>query len=68
MVVWRSIVSIQWVNVRTDWRRTEDARNPRWGHSPITCFERRRNSPTWGLTPRMPVCNVTACSVHTAGQ
>jgi hypothetical protein len=24
--------------------------------------ERRRTSPTWGLTPRMPVCSVAACS------
>ena len=30
------------------------------GELPELVFERRRNAPTWGLTPRMPVCNVTA--------
>ena len=30
------------------------------GDIPDSVFERRRNAPTWGLTPRMPECNVTA--------
>jgi len=30
------------------------------GELPDFVFERRRNAPTWGLTPRMPVCIVAA--------
>ena len=52
----------QWVAVSNRLVATRETLEETHGvQSPIPLSERRRTSPTWGSTPRMPVCSVAAC-------